>query len=259
MFSALGGPAVWTCPNCKIEVEPEFDLCWSCGASREGELSPTFDPEFDGMIPAEKYEEVKEAKRRSELVTLATFWSAPEAHLACSRLEAEGIAAVVTDEIATTATWGLGNICGGVRVDVPAADLTKAREIMDVCKHVLEPDEQTIAQAVKEGIQTQPSPPDDFPTEYGRAPSGRTAEEFILASYRTAILSVSMMFPLFLILPINLYSMYLLIRALGGHGDVSPAAQRRFLIALVVDLAFLFLWWIPLGGLLTYFIVHHSV
>jgi hypothetical protein len=32
----------WTCGQCGEEVEGTFDVCWSCGASRDGEVDPTF-------------------------------------------------------------------------------------------------------------------------------------------------------------------------------------------------------------------------
>jgi len=31
-------PAPWTCPGCDEKVEGQFDQCWKCGTSREGEL-----------------------------------------------------------------------------------------------------------------------------------------------------------------------------------------------------------------------------
>ncbi len=33
---------MWTCPKCGSHVDPSFDICWSCGTSREGVEDPTF-------------------------------------------------------------------------------------------------------------------------------------------------------------------------------------------------------------------------
>src|SRR5438876_7362361 len=82
-----GGTAMWTCPKCKIDVEPQFELCWACGTSRDGEQTSSFNPEAEGIMGADEYAAETEAKRREDFVTLATFWNAPEAHVVRSRLE----------------------------------------------------------------------------------------------------------------------------------------------------------------------------
>jgi hypothetical protein len=148
---------MWTCPNCKIDVEPEYDLCWGCGTSRDGEPTPGFDPESEGIMGADEYAAETEAKRQESLVTLATFWNAPEAHILRSRLEAEGVAAVVTDEL--TGTWGLAINLGTIKVEVPEAQAAKAREVLDSLRQTPPPEERLVAKAVVEGIQIKPSPP----------------------------------------------------------------------------------------------------
>jgi hypothetical protein len=111
---------MWTCPKCKIEIEPGFDVCWACGMSRRGERTPGFDPESEGILAAEAYTAEVETKRREDLVTLETFQSAPEAYVVCSRLESEGIAAIVTDELATSRIL---DSSAAVKVQVPEAQL----------------------------------------------------------------------------------------------------------------------------------------
>jgi hypothetical protein len=246
---------MWTCPYCKIEVEPEFDVCWSCGTSRNGDKMPGFDPEAEGIMGAECKAET-EVRRRGDLATLETFWSAPEAYVVCTRLESEGIEAVVTDELATTSGLGLGNLSGGVRVEVPEAQLTRAHDILESCRHAAAHEERVIAQRVVEGIQTEPALQVNVAAGSERVTAVRTAEDFILASYRTAILSISMLLPVFLLVPISIYSMYLLVRSLSSTGEVSAAAQRQFSVALVINLAFLLLWWAPLAGLFIYTMSH---
>lgn len=45
-------------------------------------------------------------------------------------LESEGIAASVRDANTVTADWMLSNAIGGVKVDVPDADVSRARELI---------------------------------------------------------------------------------------------------------------------------------
>src|SRR5262245_40607897 len=146
-----------SCPKCKTKLEPGFDVCWACGTSRDGDPPIQFDPEIEGVIGADDYASEVEAKRQENLVTLATYWSAPEAHVLRSLLEAEGIAAVVTDE--WSAAWGLAHNLGSVKVQVPQSQVPRARGVLDSLDQSTPPEERIIAKAVVEGIQTKPSPP----------------------------------------------------------------------------------------------------
>ena len=120
---------MWTCPKCGEEVEDGFEVCWSCGTSIDGAEDKGFDPERDGVLADEEYQAMR-AAREVNLVTVATFWSAPEAHVVRSRLEAEGIRAYVMDELATGTTWGLLNDAGGIKVQVAEKDLGRALEVL---------------------------------------------------------------------------------------------------------------------------------
>jgi hypothetical protein len=128
---------MWICPVCGEEVDDGFEVCWSCGSSVEGEEDPTFDPNRDGIIREEEYQARQEAMRDQNFVTLATFWNAAEAHVARSRLDAAGVPSFVADELATTATWGLLNVSGGVKLMVAEQHADRAREILG--KHLSRP------------------------------------------------------------------------------------------------------------------------
>src|SRR5262245_54164233 len=123
---------MWTCRKCKAEVEDNFEACWSCGTSREGVENPDFVPEREGVISEEEYQAEAAARATEDLVTVETFWSAPEAHMACSLLEAEGIKAFVTDELETTT---LPLVRGTVTVQVPAHDAERARKVLAEVRH----------------------------------------------------------------------------------------------------------------------------
>jgi hypothetical protein len=61
------------------------------------------------------------------LVTIATFAQAWEAHLAAGKLESEGIAAVIADENIVGTGGGLyTNMVGGIKLQVPRVDRERA-------------------------------------------------------------------------------------------------------------------------------------
>jgi hypothetical protein len=43
---------VWQCVKCGQSVEDDFDVCWSCGTSRDGVEDPSFQTADDGVAPA---------------------------------------------------------------------------------------------------------------------------------------------------------------------------------------------------------------
>jgi len=120
---------MWTCPNCKIEVEPDFDVCWSCGTSRDGQVDPDFSPDREGVMDEKTYKAELEARQQELLVTVASFLTNMEAHVIRTRLEAEGIRAYVTQE--QTSDWILTRTSwSGARIEVPERDAERARRII---------------------------------------------------------------------------------------------------------------------------------
>jgi len=63
-------------------------------------------------------------------ITVATFSQGVDAHLARTRLEAEGIHCIVSDEFLVRVNWLLSNAVGGVKLMVPAWEAERAREIL---------------------------------------------------------------------------------------------------------------------------------
>lgn len=37
----------WICKHCENDVDDDFDICWFCGATFDGEKNPHFFPEID--------------------------------------------------------------------------------------------------------------------------------------------------------------------------------------------------------------------
>lgn len=47
-----GAPPDWNCPLCGAEVSGDFEVCWSCGASRDGDADPAFEKDVEAEEPA---------------------------------------------------------------------------------------------------------------------------------------------------------------------------------------------------------------
>ena len=67
---------------------------------------------------------------KGELITVASYPDALQAHLARGRLEAEGIPAVIADEYYVSANWMMSNALGGVKVQVGERMADRAVEIL---------------------------------------------------------------------------------------------------------------------------------
>lgn len=65
------------------------------------------------------------------LVTIATFGLPVEAHIARSKLESEGIDAIVADDNIVSINWLYSSAVGGVKLQVPESQALRAREILD--------------------------------------------------------------------------------------------------------------------------------
>jgi acylphosphatase len=62
-------------------------------------------------------------------VTVATAFNPADAHLVCSRLQAAGFHAEVTQEGAALSLDGYAMAAGGIRVQVPESEAADAREL----------------------------------------------------------------------------------------------------------------------------------
>jgi hypothetical protein len=81
----------------------------------------------NGAAPVLNYARPDTTNQGANLVTVATFGNAWEAHLALGKLEAAGIPAAIADENVIAATGGLyTNMVGGVKLRVPAAEVERA-------------------------------------------------------------------------------------------------------------------------------------
>jgi hypothetical protein len=126
---------MWMCSKCREEVDDDFEVCWNCGTTREGEEDATFRPDVEGVMDDKTYAQDLAARQDEQFVTVAVFGNAPEAHMVRSRLEAEGIRAYVMDELATT-TLGFLTPPDGIPLQVAERDAARARSILAELPHL---------------------------------------------------------------------------------------------------------------------------
>jgi hypothetical protein len=96
---------MWICPKCGATVDAGFDVCWSCGTSREGVEDPTFVHADDGAPiedPALDLDRKEPPGAEDELpgppVDLVVCYETPdlmEAKFLVDQLVGEGILAVL--------------------------------------------------------------------------------------------------------------------------------------------------------------------
>jgi hypothetical protein len=140
---------MWTCENCGETVEDNFEICWSCGASYEGEEDPNFVtadeapviPNSPDVIGSEiLFEETGETFEDDPLADFAgkpdvrlveCYWArnAQEAYFLAEQLNERGIPAVADD---SALSQGLGPASFGVpyfspRVRVRLEDVDRAK------------------------------------------------------------------------------------------------------------------------------------
>jgi len=66
------------------------------------------------------------------LVTIGSYTHATDAHIARTKLEFEGIRAILLDEAMVTMNWFYSNALGGVKVQVFESDAEMARKVLDI-------------------------------------------------------------------------------------------------------------------------------
>lgn len=64
------------------------------------------------------------------MITVATFDTMPDAHIALGRLRAEGIDCVLADEHMVQTDWLYAIAVGGIKLRVAEADAERARDIL---------------------------------------------------------------------------------------------------------------------------------
>jgi hypothetical protein len=126
---------MWKCSHCGENVEDSFQVCWSCGTTRDGVLDPHFfDAEGAGAAPENEPMDdhfVDTEEEPEPMVTVAHCNLLAEAHAMRVQLEAEGIPVFLADELTVAMDWLLSNAIGGVKVQVPERYAARATQLLE--------------------------------------------------------------------------------------------------------------------------------
>lgn len=125
--------SMWTCPKCAAKVDPNFDVCWQCGTTRDGIEDPTFvraedvppaESPLDLDMPAGDQPVPPSPDPAGELVECYLAMDLMQAKFLADRLSEQGIPAVSDTHDMHDA---LGSMNSAPRVWVRAEDLPRAR------------------------------------------------------------------------------------------------------------------------------------
>jgi len=88
-----------------------------------------------------------------KLITIGQFSKGVDAHLAKTKLQSEGIECFIQDEHLISLIWLYSNAIGGVKLQVRASDVEKAKKILSESPQIQQPNNKEI----KESIQICPA------------------------------------------------------------------------------------------------------
>jgi hypothetical protein len=153
-----------------------------------------------------------------DLRTVATFTDATLAAIARNRLEAAGIAACVADDQTVSMDFLLGNAVGWVKVQVRAADAARAAAVLAERETAPETPSAEAGPAAEDDAPDEP----DVPESDG--------DRRVRYALRASVLGLVLCPPL-----LHLYSFAVLLGVLFRNDPLSPAANRRFYAAFLID------------------------
>lgn len=169
-----------------------------------------------------------------KMVTIATFESAVQAHIARNKLEAAGIVAAISNEAIATTSWQLTSAFGGIQLHVRADDAEEALKILEEKESIEfgssdqeldeEPDEFT-----KEDFEAEPEDEtDDDSADWSETEADRLAQRGFKAAF------IGLLFP-----PLQLYAMWLLILFVFEPTPASTSSRWQVALAWLVSPAYL--------------------
>jgi hypothetical protein len=165
----------------------------------------------------------------SKLVTLATFGNPAEAAIARNHLAAEGIRAFLADEDTVAMAWHLGNAIGGIKLQVADDDAERAISILETNDpNPIADDEWRSAGSGEKLSDAETDETDDEDD-----PLQSPVDEDVARAFRAAIFG-------FIILPLQLYSLWLLAKIKFSGIPLSATTRRRMVITLLLNLPVVF-------------------
>ena len=139
---------MWSCPKCRAKVDHSFEICWSCGTSRDGEEDPAFTraDDDDGSIDAPPWKWEHKVANDPDFEVAECYWASNtlEAMFVANQLVTEGIPATADDlelRIVFAGLFGLvpAGPYFGPRVRVLAEDLPAPAPGSSATKDDVEP------------------------------------------------------------------------------------------------------------------------
>lgn len=159
----------------------------------------------------------------NNFVTIATFGNYVDANLAKQLLESQGIQCYLANESTVNMAWHLTVAVGWIQLQVSQADIEQA-------KIVLVSSEFETAVSGEESLSNDEADDDIEKLSW--------VDETADRAFRTAIIGLILIF-----LPIQLYSLWLLIRLLVSRRRISPNRRIKVIFALLLDLLNLYIIW----------------
>lgn len=202
------------------------------------------------------------------LVTIARFDLAGQAHIAKNVLEAAGIKSVLADEQTVAMDWLLSNAIGGIKVQVLEEDAERAVVALEEALGSDEPVDEDVmaaeAEAAEKEAVDEPSdhaapsedatPKDAAPTlagtetEVDADEKSSERDDYARRLFMTSVFAV-------LVPPLWFYALYLFLNAAFGEGSISVRGRSQLVYGgaiLVFGLIILFLLFLFVPGSLFY-------
>ncbi|QEL14355.1 putative signal transducing protein [Limnoglobus roseus] len=186
------------------------------------------------------------------LVTIATFDSVPQAHLAKNELDTAGIRSVLMDEETVGMLWHAAHAIGGIKLKVNEEDAERALVVFDERfgngGESSDPvDEQSLAEQALAVPREDEDPSEGLPhPESVETPAADSAPPDPVGGYREEcarrlffVAWLGFLFP-----PLIFYAFYLMLNAALGSGELSRQGRVNVLVGSLVTLVGLPMAWL---------------
>ncbi|MEP3479989.1 MAG: hypothetical protein ABJZ55_12135 [Fuerstiella sp.] len=157
-----------------------------------------------------------------KLVTVATFSTPVEAAIGRNALEADGVRAFLADNAIVGMAWYLGGAVGGIKLQVADEDAERAISIFEATDIVVITEDDWRSDETGEVFDAGDD--DDVEDE----PESAT-DQIVGRARNAAVLGL-------LFLPLQLYSLWLLMRVAVDTAPTTPRNRRHILTTLMLDL-----------------------
>lgn len=189
----------------------------------------------------------------NRLVTLATFDTIAQAHVAKGELEAIGVRAFLTDEETVGMLWHFANALGGVKIQIAEEDSERAVALLRerFGTESEEPldgpslEEQALAMPREDEDDPEPAvaPPEVFAPAVEEPPTPReeNARKLLLVAWLGIIIP-----------PLSFFALYVLLKSMFGAGPLSRQGRINVVAGALWMIPCLLLMSIAVLGLLGY-------